>query len=194
MSNANLPPVISAPDAAAPAPKKSNSTLIFVLAIVLGGGLLCVILGAILLPVFMQAKQSAVSTAAISELKKNATAVLVYVAANDERFPPVMQDPEVLEVALKPHQTDTSLEIFPGEGEWASGNHQLNTLPMGALLFPAETPMLKFTSKKMSEFGLISYADSSARKLPREKFEVEFAASVEIMEGEFKIEGANARE
>ncbi|MCB0826958.1 MAG: hypothetical protein KDC26_12280 [Armatimonadetes bacterium] len=192
MSNANLPPVMGQPAQQAPVPKKSNTTLIVVLAIVLGGGFLCVILGAILFPVISQAKQAAVSGEAMAELKENATALLVYVAANDERFPPVMQEPEVLEAALKPYQTDTTLEIFPGDGEWASGNHQLNTLPMGALLFPSETPMLKFTSEKMPSYGLISYADSSARRLSREKFEVDFAAPVEIMEGEFKIEGGKS--
>ncbi len=79
--------------------KKSGFTLIELLVVIA----IIAILAAILFPVFAQAKLAAKKTAALSNCKQNATAVLMYLADSDDVFPPVVR-------------TDDSTGVVPGPG------------------------------------------------------------------------------
>jgi hypothetical protein len=72
-----------------PSVKKNNNVLWIILAVlaVCGcGGV--VVIGAILFPVFEQAKMAATKTLALSHAKQSATGMLMYAADNNDRLPP----------------------------------------------------------------------------------------------------------
>jgi hypothetical protein len=70
------------------APKKKNSNLVWILAIVGIAGCGCIgVLGAILFPVFSQAKLAAHKTAFVSDGKQLALATLIYASDNEDALP-----------------------------------------------------------------------------------------------------------
>lgn len=79
--------------------KKNGFTLIELLVVIA----IIAILAAILFPVFAQAKLAAKKTAALSNVKQNATAVLLYTTDSDDTFPLVVR-------------TDDSTGVVPGAG------------------------------------------------------------------------------
>ncbi len=79
--------------------RKNGFTLIELLVVIA----IIAILAAILFPVFAQAKLAAKKTAALSNVKQNATAVLMYIGDADDTFPLVVR-------------TDDSTGVVPGAG------------------------------------------------------------------------------
>lgn len=71
------------------APQKKNNTVLWVILILVVGGLCfgLVILAAILFPVFSQAKLAAQKTACLSNVKQLGLAHIIYTADNNDRFP-----------------------------------------------------------------------------------------------------------
>lgn len=87
----NQPPPIQQPPFGTPypSPKRSPTTAAIII-IICAAGFFCLIvpiLAAILLPVFMQARNSAKNTACMKNLKLLATSSLMYAAENDDRLP-----------------------------------------------------------------------------------------------------------
>lgn len=138
-----------------------------------GGGLLvllvpCVILAAILVPVFMQARVAADKTEILSQLKQSGVAMIIYQAEWEDTFPPDMSSGEAVEKALKESDLDFEAEVRPGE--FLVPNAELAGVNGFELESPNTTPMVTFESESVPGGLFTIYADGSVRF---EKFEEE---------------------
>ncbi|MFZ4507681.1 MAG: hypothetical protein ACOYON_08315 [Fimbriimonas sp.] len=160
-------------------PPKKNKTLTYVL-IACGLGLFCLcgpILGAILLPVFAQARLAAQKTASLTNVKQLALAALTYSADNDDKLPLAANWRQEL------NKVDPKIEVmtspkFRGFGyaysKFAVGK-SVTKLPLTTVLFfesdlpgdgPVDDPANLPNPPRFGKGSCVSFADGSAKIVP----------------------------
>lgn len=180
-----VPPIPPAPGM--PVQKRNTTIIWIVVAICVVGfcGLLAVV-AAVLFPVFAQAREAAVATMCLSNIKQIATAQLVYSVDNDDRFPAA----EDWQDRVTPYTTSQSLFDCPklakdGQSNGYAMNAKLGGVAAIKVAAPAETVLL-FESMRLernAHSGLealpnpgrhlrknsVAFADGSSRKLAPEE-------------------------
>lgn len=158
--------------------KKNNTVLWVVLAVVLGGGcFVCVILAAILFPVFSQARSAAMATQSMSNLKVISTSIMVYITDYDDRLPRA----DDWQTNLEPYHKNPDLFVPPyakDPGGYAF-NSSLSEVFAYYIPEPSRTPMVFETSESGQNLSggveilrvaeprvCIGVSDSSVRRLP----------------------------
>ncbi|ARU40888.1 hypothetical protein CCB80_06905 [Armatimonadetes bacterium Uphvl-Ar1] len=143
----------------------SNSNLgIIIGAVVVVGFCLCLpILGAILFPVFAQAKDAARRTQAISNLKLAATAVIVYTADYDDRFPPTMGENRGLTQSLSPYLPSPNYMVI--EDTPVESNPNLASKKSTDVEFPESTIMLYCIPEAIRNSAFVAATDGSAKRV-----------------------------
>lgn len=160
--------------------KSNNKVLWIILGIVLGGScFVCVILAAILLPVFTQAKKAAQVTQSISQIKQLATSMVIYAADYDDVLPIA----EEWQDSILPYTKDEALFTPPYESEPGgyAFNIALDSFSLTAIANPQFTPMLFETGesgrnlwgdisdlRRVGDYVCIAMSDSSAKRVPLE--------------------------
>ncbi|MBA4292921.1 hypothetical protein C0431_08095 [bacterium] len=145
-------------------PKSSFPTGIVIGAVVVIGFCFCLpIAGAILFPVFAQAKDAARRTQALSNLKLAATAVIVYTADYDDRFPPTMGENRGLTQSLSPYLQSPNYMII--EKTPVESNPNLAATKSTELEFPESTIMLYCIPEAIRNSAFVAAADGSAKRV-----------------------------
>lgn len=165
------PPVDPGPGYESPmsAPKSKNPSLTILL--IVGGAGLCLcfpILAAILFPVFSQAKQAAVRTEVLSNMKFLALGAMIYSGDYDDHLPHLMSDGQETGELLAPYlreSTTGKLSFEPLEGEFVTPNPELAGIKIQSLERPDQTEMFWFESEKLPGYRFVAYADGSARTI-----------------------------
>lgn len=148
-----------------PAAKKSNTALIVTIAAVVLGvcGLGGVLLAAVLMPVFSQARVHAKKTLAMSEMKRASLAVLLYASDHDDRLPIVMADPTALRKLVAIYGPDLVwTSPNPAGGEFL-GNGALSGIVTSDLANPPSAPVLYESMPWFDEKSLMAGADGAVR-------------------------------
>jgi hypothetical protein len=173
-----IPPFMQGEGQQAPEPAKKNNTVLWVvLAVVLGGGcFVCVILAAILFPVFSQARKAAMTTQSLSNIKQIATGLMIYSGDYDDRLPKADQWQDL----LYPYTKNADLFVPPYKDQ--PGGYALNSVLSQVYLYnipdPFRTPMVFESAeagsnlsggiddlRKAEAKAAIGMADSSARRV-----------------------------
>lgn len=142
------------------APKKNNSGLIIIIVVV---ALLCgcfPIMGAILFPVFSQAKNAAKKTQALSGIKQLSTGIMIYQADWDDRFPSGMGSLSRLQNQVMPYVKDRS--VFAIEGAPIQSNINLAGKEAKEINDISNTIMLWAYPPSLGTKAVASSADSAA--------------------------------
>lgn len=145
-------------------PKKSNTTLIVLLA--LGGAcLLCVpITAAVLFPVFSQARLAAKKTVVMSNMKQLGVGMMIYLADYDETFPPSMSSEEDWDY-VQPYVKAPLQYPLENSEEFVMMNSELAGTRSVELASPESTVMFTFVSEEIPGVRFEAYADSSVRAI-----------------------------
>jgi type II secretory pathway pseudopilin PulG len=145
-------------------PKSNFPTGIVIGAVVVIGFCFCLpIAGAILFPVFAQAKDAARRTQAISNLKLAATAVIVYTADYDDRFPPTMGENRALTQSLSPYLKSQNVMVI--EDTPIDGNPNLASKKSTDVEFPQSTIMLYCIPEAIRNSAFVAATDGSAKRV-----------------------------
>ncbi|HZO90417.1 MAG TPA: hypothetical protein VFB38_18975 [Chthonomonadaceae bacterium] len=119
--------------------------------------------GSILAPVFQQARENAVETSSISNLKQLALGVLMYSQDNNEKLPP-MKDPSAPKKAIDPYVKNDELFVHPQTKEPYQPNVNLSRKSLAAISRPAETPLLYEASPGPDGMRAVAYVDGHVKK------------------------------
>ena len=151
-------------------PAKKTPAWVFVL-VALGGlgvcGCGCGVLGAILFPVFAQAKYAAKKTMGLSNMKQLALGAIMYSADADDRFPTKMESALSAKPYLAPYTKNEAIflsanpkggEIL-GDARLSGKNSTTVTAPDDAVMFYDGKPWPRGEA-------MVSYTDGHARSLP----------------------------
>ena len=123
---------------------------------------LVLLIGAILFPVFAQAKTSGPNPR-LSRVKQAGLALLMYADENDQRFPPDLSNPEVLNHACTLYMHGRSV-LYPASPE--DGGAQANGLLSAQLvkdITNSSATILSFYSRPYKGLGVVCYADGHGR-------------------------------
>lgn len=146
-------------------PKKNNSVLWIVLAVVgIGGCFFLMIVAAIVFPVFAQARLAAVRTMSLSHIKQLATATLVYTTDYDDRLPADMSSYQVVDTELEKYWHDARFsptEMIPGEH--ATPNAALAGTKTTDSLQPDTVELYTFSSPKIRGYEIKAFLDGHAK-------------------------------
>ncbi len=153
--------------------KKSNVLLIVAVALIVllvgcGG-----IFAAILFPVFAQARQAALKTQVLSNMKQLGTGMAIYLADYNEYFPPDMSSIQTVKGPLDPYLTslnDGKLVYEPLPGEFATPNPDLAGKRSVEVRIPSQEPMFTFESEKIPDTVFVVYVDTSARAIKKDQW------------------------
>lgn len=156
------------PHSAPTVPRKNNTTLIVVVAVLAVGGL-CIlpVLAAILFPVFAQAKQAARRTQGLKGMKELGTAVSIYSADTDDQFPLRMESAKALEPAIGQYVRDpTSFDSKNPNGGEILGDGRLGGLSFVSIAKPASTVMLYDSLPWQRGDAPVAFVDSHVKMTP----------------------------
>ncbi|RYG33313.1 hypothetical protein EON81_18450 [bacterium] len=163
-----IAPPMSAP-VSQPAPASSNKNTLWIILAVLVGVCGCgtVILAAILLPVFSQAKMAAKRTAGLSSMKELSLGVLMYMGDADDRFPPVMDSALSMKPMVEPYVKDPSVFTSKNEkgGEILSDPRLAGRFSF-SIADPSKGIMLYDSLPWQGDRSPVGYIDGSARLIP----------------------------
>jgi type II secretory pathway pseudopilin PulG len=121
------------------------------------------IVAAILLPVFVQAREAAAKTALMTELKATGVAILVYAADHDERYPPTMGDPDGLYESLGSSRLERKL--YYSYETAIKSNPQLAGIATVDVKDPANTVMLYKETGQTGDYVVVLGCDTGARSV-----------------------------
>lgn len=145
-------------------PKSSFPTGIVIGAIVVIGFCLCLpIAGAILFPVFAQAKDAARRTQAIVKMKEAATAVIIYTVDHDDYFPPTMGESKALTRSLSSYLKSTDSMVI--EDTPVESNPNLASKKSTDVAFPQSTIMLYCIPEAIRNSAFVAATDGSAKRV-----------------------------
>jgi len=160
------------------AAKKNNTGLIVTIVVV---AVLCScfpIMGAILFPVFSQAKSAAKKTQALSNIKQLATAVMIYQADYDDRFPIGMGDQRKFKDQTFPYVKNS--EVFFVLGKPIESNPELAGVDATKLKNHSEIIMLWGFAPALENKGVVATADSAAYVTDKNALELAISSGTYI--------------
>lgn len=176
------PPFSAPPDLNEQKRKASKTTTWIVLGVIAFcgcGGL--ALMAAVLLPVFVQAKSSAIKTRSLSNIKFISTAVTIYTADNNDRFPPLDSWQEAVTplITVPPSGSPSENPFQPPYTEKPGGyafNASLEGVSTVEIPLPSSTVMIFESStegrnlqggeeiiRREEDYFLAGFTDSSAR-------------------------------
>lgn len=160
-----------------PQPQKSSNSVWVVVGILAVVGLCVVvpILAAILLPVFAQARIAARQTSALSNIKQCATALAIYQADYDDRFPMEMGQDDGLYTSLEPYLVDR--DLYYTFDTPTQSNPNLAGKVVYDIADLQGTLMLYKFSDQIDPSAVCAAADSSAKKVSRSDLELEISSN-----------------
>ncbi|MBL8068424.1 MAG: hypothetical protein JNM28_08240 [Armatimonadetes bacterium] len=160
-----------------PQPKKSSNSVWVVVGILAVVGLCVVvpILAAILFPVLAQSKIAARQTYALSNMKQCATAVVIYQADYDDKFPMEMGQDDALYTSLEPYLKNRDL-YYTFDTPTQSNPNLAGTVAYD-IADPQGTLMLYKFSDQIDPSAVCAAADSSAKKVTRSDLELEISSN-----------------
>lgn len=167
-------------------PKKKNTTLIIVLIVLLA---LCVcgcgpLLAAVLFPVFSQAKDAAIKTASLGNLKKLGTATLMYSSDYDDLLPYELGTAEETYFFIEPYANDESILDTSRPGIAYEFNPLLSGLPVSSVPSPATTPLAYESAPTNNKRSLV-YLDGAVKTLEEPDFQAQLQQSTQELNQAF---------
>ena len=162
-----VPPPVHQPWAAAP-PKKSNTVLIVVIVLLVLFCVIVPIIGALVFPVFSQARLSAMKSASMMDARAISQALLMYAADNDETLPPSFSSSFDLQVAAGMYASGRlNFESNNPLGGEFIPNPYLTGAPLSRVFMSQRSVLLYDSMTWESGNGhIVGYADGSAAFVP----------------------------
>lgn len=158
------PPSGGIPGGPAPTdpPKKKSNLAVILLGLTLFTCITCGIVGAaVLFPVFSQAKEAAKKTRAITSMKNLGMATIIYLADNNDRFPPEMETAVAAEYYLQPYAKDRSIFESVHDESQILGNDFLSNRESSQINAPNEVIMF-YDEKPFGKDYAVVRVDGSA--------------------------------
>jgi type II secretory pathway pseudopilin PulG len=155
--------------------KKSNVGLIVAIILVAGACLIIPIMGAILFPVFSQAKSAAKKTQALSNIKICATAMAIYSADFDDYYPHTMADSQELYGSLQAYIKDE--KTWNTFGNPTQGNPNLAAKPIFEQKNLSSLITLYNIPKEISPKAVVAAGDSSAQVVDANDLKLEISGN-----------------
>ncbi len=158
---ANVPPPMAGHDQPQQPPKKSKVGWIIAIVVAVGGCFVLVVLSAILVPVFMQAKLAAQRTATMENYRQVAIGVMMYAADNDDHLPHEFASASALQRAIRPYAPEP--EAFETEAGEMLPNENLAGLALGDIAYHDETASIYDSTEWENGGRIIGFLDGSVR-------------------------------
>lgn len=162
------PSASSSPSAASAKPFPWMVVTIVVAGVAVFG---CVILAAILFPVFSQAKSAAKQTETMSRLKQISTALSIYLVDSELKFPPDMSSGAAIQPYLRTYSRDVIFESLNPNGKELLGNALLAGKDSLAMPDQANTMTLFDSADWPNKTRITALVDGSVRKVKSAEYE-----------------------
>lgn len=154
-------------------------------ALIIGFGLAfvaagCIILAAILFPVFVQANLAAKQTETLSRMKRIGVALNIYLADFDGRFPPDMSSAAAIQPAMRVYSRDVIYESLNPKSKEFLGNNLLSGASAIDVADPTRTVTLFDSAVWPNDKRIVGLVDGSARKVSETEFESAMGRAFEL--------------